>query len=171
MMRTMIAMALAALVLPSASALADPCDLTWSLDDAGRLWMHHAMDANCAIAEFNHYVTFGEGTIAVVENGLCPMGMAVCLCPFETDVVVSGLAPGSYTVNWHWCEVDTSQPVPAFYCNDCSFVVTVTTPPPVVDPRLVGIQAAGCNIETVTGVPDESEFGPATWGTIKALYR
>jgi hypothetical protein len=171
MMRTMILVALAALVLPCAPAQADPCLLTWYLDDAGRLWMHHAMEANCGIAEFTHTVTFGENTITVVEDGLCPMGMAVCLCPFDTDVVVSGLAPGNYTVNWHWCEVDMSLPVPVFYCNDCTFIVTVPTAPPVVDPRLVGTQATGCNIGTVSGVPDEPEFGPATWGTIKALYR
>ncbi len=129
------------------------------------------MEANCAIGEFVHTVTFGEGAIGVLENALCPMGMAVCLCPFETDVVVAGLAPGEYTVTWRWCEIDMSLPIPEEYCNDCAFTVTVPAPPLIVDPRLVGIQASGCGIETVSGVPDNPVDGLETWGTIKALYR
>jgi hypothetical protein len=172
MKRFVLTTALAALVLSAAPALATgPCDLTWWLDASGRLWMHHALEANCGIAEFTHDVVFGDGTIAVDEDGLCPNGMAICLCPFNTDVVVAGLAPGNYVVSWHWCEVDTSQPVPQEYCNDCSFTVTVPTAPPVPQPHLVGTQASGCNVGTVSGVPDEPDPGLQTWGTIKALYR
>jgi hypothetical protein len=172
MVRIIKGIALTALVLSVTPALAtEPCALTWSIDEAGRVWMHHAMEANCGIAEFTHAVTFGDGALTVVEDALCPDGMATCLCFFATDVVVAGLAPGTYTVSWRWCEVDMSLPIPEEYCNDCAFTLTVPAAPPVVDPRLVGIQASGCNIETVSAVPEESDPGLATWGTIKALYR
>jgi hypothetical protein len=169
-MKRFLLMAVLATLTAQPALATDPCDFNWEVDDAGRLWPHHVMEANCGIEDFEHTVTFVDGSVAVVERGLCPEGMATCLCPYNTAVVVSGLAPGDHAVSWRFCEVDMSLEVPQEYCHDCAFTVTVPTPA-VVNPRLVGITAAGCGIETVSAVPEEPLDESQTWGSIKSLYR
>lgn len=169
-MKRVLLMAVLATLTAQSALATDPCDFNWEVDDAGRLWLYHDMEANCGIEEFEHTVVFDDGSLAVLERGLCPEGLATCLCPYNTAVVVSGLAPGDHAVSWRWCEVDMSLEVPQEYCVDCAFTVTVPTPQ-AVDPRLVGTAAAGCGIETVSAVPEQPLPELKTWGSVKALYR
>jgi hypothetical protein len=164
--------ALLVLVAAIASAQPVPCQFSPTVDDFGRIWIQHSFEANCGIEDFAYVVTFEPGLIHVREEGLCPMGLAVCLCPYGTDVVLAGLAPGTWNVDWTTCEVDLSSGVPVPWCGEpCMFTIEVASAPSLPDsPRFAGYAAQGCGV-AVSAVPDGQPGDVMTWGTMKVFYR
>jgi len=164
-------------LLAAASAVAQPpppgpCDLSWEIDASGRLWISHAMEANCGIEYFEYEVTVEDDVLHVRESGMCPWGLAVCLCPYGTDLVLYGLAPGDYTVDWQWAEIDLAFPSPIYWVA-CEFPLTIPDTARDAEFSIVGWTAWGCGIQDVVSVPEGEPQAPVStrWGDLKARYR
>ena len=153
--------------LASGAPAAAQCDgIWWEYNDLV-LTIHHDTEYNCGVFGFDHQVELVGTELQVDETALAVM-WAWCQCPYATWIDVLGLAPGDYTLRFAYGESTPSGP--PLWWDDCVLPLSI----PATAARDGEIEfyphAVGCGISAVA-VGETPEPGPATWSTIKVLYR
>ena len=117
--------------------------------------------------ELNIRVVLEGDVLSVVEVGIAD-GWADCYCPYEAKIVVGGMAPGQYTLNYAYGEMVAGEDPPVFMW--CELPFTVVEVVAGGDEIFTQVTASGCGMEA-TIVPDGGIVSQdCSWDQVKALF-
>ena len=154
------------LLMPAFAAA--QCDGISVVQDGELVVVYHDVEYNCAVFDMTHDVTLEGSVLSVVEVGIAD-GWADCYCPYESKIVVGGMAPGEYTLDYAYGEMVVGEHPPVFMW--CEMPFTVEEVGVGRDGIVVQVMASGCGMEA-TSTPD---IGIVThecsWEQVKALYQ
>jgi len=147
-----LALAIALFAVGSVQAQCD--EQVWFDTPPGTIVCHHEQtEFNCC-ASLDISVNVDEFDILILEEEWYEIGPCYCLCCFDCEITIGGLAPGPYSVSIWKVRFDGS-----FYVGSWDVEVDGEAA------SLIETLYIPCSSTTVD--PEEA----SSWGTIKALYR
>ncbi len=162
----MLALAVLASVAQAQYPWCEDMDQIYATVEDSTITVHHYFAAyNCCPDGFSYAVTRQGMRLNVSETEIltlpCP-----CLCCFNLTAEIAPVAPGAYTLAFHWYDYETGQ----WQVRELPVIVPGGTPGGV--PAIVAVTASDCIEQAAVGdPPSQSEVEASTWGAIKSTYR
>ena len=153
------------LLLPA--LVAAQCDGISVVQEGELVVIYHDVEYNCAVFAMTHEVVLEGDVLSVVEVGIAD-GWADCYCPYEAKVVVAGMAPGEYTLDYAYGEMVEGEEPPVF--SWCELPFTVVEVAAGRDEILVQVTASGCGMVATSVSGSGAVSYECSWDQVKALY-
>ncbi|MEE9441044.1 MAG: hypothetical protein V3V99_00015 [candidate division Zixibacteria bacterium] len=72
----------------------------FTYDSTGLLYLRHTdMTANCCADSFSVNINMEDGIIEIVEEEIFLISPCHCICPYDIELEITDLAPGTYTIS------------------------------------------------------------------------
>jgi hypothetical protein len=159
-----------AAALPSAAdgqyLWCENADQIYALVADSTITVHHVAAAyNCCPDGFEYAVTQQGNSIDLIETEVLS-NPCLCLCCYNLSVEIEPVAPGAYTLAFHWDDYETGQ----WQVREIAVIVPGGDPGAV--PAIAGVTTSECLHREDVNDPDQAPAPhPSTWGTIKSFYR
>lgn len=128
--------------------------------------VHHvAAVYNCCPDGFDYAVTLLGNRIDVTETEILS-NPCLCLCCYNLSAEIEPVAPGAYTLAFHWSDYETG----GWQVREIPVVVPGGQPGST--PAITGVTVSDCLDRTGAGDPGQAPAPRgSTWGAIKIVYR
>lgn len=154
------------LVVPAGAQWMECDDEVYAVVEGSTVTVHHVGALyNCCPDPFEYTVSQDDVVIEVVETEVLN-NPCFCICCFDLLVQIEDLAPGGYSLIFHWFDYEAGE-----WLN-VALDVVVPDQGQMGDPYVASTYLSDC-YTAPTGVPGEPITpSPMTesWGQIKALY-